>query len=145
MGAFAGGGPNFDAISGVMSDATSLWMNAEVEIFDPNLRSKQWDEWTNESIVEPIVIWTGKARVQPIRNSDIKTPDIGFATQNIRKVRLQIPLDNARDYIRPGFQVKILNGALFPDLENLNLVVVNALNSTYAWLATVDCEVNAKV
>ena len=145
MGAFVGGAPDFGAISSVMGEATSLWMNAEIEIFDPNLRSKQWDEWTNESITDPIVIWTGKARVQPIRNADVKFPDVGFATQNVRKVRLQIPLENARAYIRPGFQVKVLDGALFPDLEDLNLVVINALNSTYAWLATIDCEVNAKV
>jgi hypothetical protein len=128
-----------------MSDATSLWMNAMIEIYDPNLRDMEWDEWTNQMSSEPILIWSGTARVQPIRNSDIKTPDVGMASSAIRKVRIQVPLDTARDYVRPGFEVKVTEGGLFPDLEKLDLVVTNALNSSYAWLATIDCEVNAKV
>lgn len=145
MGVFKTGGPNFPAISKTMGDATSLWMNARVQIFDPNLGEMEWDEWTNTASGSPRVIWEGEARVQPIRNADIKFPDVGFAVQNVRKVRVQVPLENAREYVRPGFHVRVLDGELFPDLELLDLVVTNALNSTYAWLATIDCEVNAKV
>ena len=144
MGVFSTGGPNFNAISNVMSDATSLWMNATVRIIDPELTEVQWNEWTNTMTGSTRTVWEGKGRVQPIRGADVLTPEIGFATSNIRRVRVQIPLDNAREYVRPGYEVKILDGELFPDLEDLQLVVMSALNSSYAWLATIDCQVNAK-
>ena len=145
MGAFARGGPNFPAISEVMADATSLWMNASIEIYDPNLRDLQWDEWTNEMSDNAILVWSGIARVQPIRNADVQTPSVGFATSSLRRVRIQAPLDPERDYIRPGFLVKVKDATLFPDLEELDLIVTTALNSTYAWLTTIDCDVNAKI
>jgi hypothetical protein len=146
MGVFKTGGPNFEGISKVMADATSLWMNATIEIYDPNLRGTEWDEWTNEVLSgEPILLWSGIARVQPIRNADVQTPEIGFATSSIRRVRIQAPLDPERGYVRPGFLVKVTDAPLFPDLEQLDLIVTTALNSTYAWLSTIDCDVNAKV
>jgi hypothetical protein len=146
MGVFETGGPNFSAISKVMSDATSLWMNAMIEIYDPNLRGTDWDEWTNQVVSgEPILVWSGTARVQPIRNADVQTPEVGFATSAIRRVRMQVPLDPERDYVRPGFTVKVTEASIFPDLEKLDLVVSSAINSNYAWLSTIDCEVNAKV
>jgi hypothetical protein len=146
MGVFKTGGPNFEAISDVMSEATSLWMNATIEIYDPNLRGTEWDEWTNEIVSgEPILIWSGIARVQPIRNADVQSPQIGFASSSIRRVRIQAPLDPERAYVRPGFSVKVTDAALYPDLEQLDLIVTTALNSTYAWLSTIDCDVNAKV
>jgi len=146
MGVFKTGGPNFEAISQVMGEATSLWMNAAIEIYDPNLRGMDWDEWTNEvTSGEAILVWSGIARVQPIRNADVQTPEVGFATSSIRRVRIQAPLDPERAYVRPGFMVKVTDAPLFPDLAELDLVVTTALNSTYAWLSTIDCEVNAKV
>ena len=145
MGAFVGGGPDFGAISSVMGEATSLWMNATIEIYDPNLRDLEWNEWTNEMEGDAILVWEGIARVQPIRNADVQTPSVGFATSSLRRVRIQAPLDPDRDYIRPGFLVKVKNADLYPDLEELDLIVTTALNSTYAWLTTIDCDVNAKV
>jgi len=144
MGVFATGGPNFPSISKVMGEATSLWMNGRIQIIDPNLADLDWDEWTNQMVGSPRVVWEGEARIQPIRNADIQTPEVGFSSAAIRRVRIQAPLDNAREYVRPGYQVKVLDGQLFPDLERLDLVVMTALNSSYAWLATIDCEVNAK-
>jgi hypothetical protein len=145
MGVFKTGGPNFEKISSTMGDAASLWMNASVEIYDPNLRDLHWDEWTNEMSGDSVLIWSGIARVQPIRNADVQTPQVGLATSSIRRVRIQAPLDPDREYVRPGFLVKVKDSTLFPGLEKLDLIVTTALNSTYAWLTTIDCDVNAKV
>lgn len=144
MGVFAGGAPDFRAISGAMSEVTSLWMNGEIQILDPNLEGMTWNEWTNEMTGSPIVLWTGRARIQPIRSADYRQPEVGFASASIRRVRFQVPLDDTRDYVRPGFQVKVTDGAMFPDLTELNYVIRTAFNSSYAWLTTVECEVDAK-
>jgi len=53
-------------------------------------------------------------------------------------------LDPSRDFIRKGLRVRVTAGGVDPDLVDLDFVVVNAINSSYAWLRTIECEADMK-
>jgi len=134
---------NFSKISQEMSAVTGRWMNSFIEIVDPNLKDLAWDEWTNTMVGSEILLWHGKARVQPVSNisSEINAGRSVLAT---RRVRFQIPLDETRDFIRAGLVVRVTDGGEFSDLEKLQFNVSSAISSSYAWLLTIECEADVK-
>lgn len=133
---------DFAKISAEMGEVANQWMNGSIEIIDPNLENLVWDEWTNTSTGSVIVLWSGEARIQPINQaSDLSAGKSRLAT---RKVRFQVPLDETRDFVRAGLSVRVTDGGQFPDLQNLQFNVSSAINSSYAWLLTIECEADVK-
>lgn len=133
---------DFAKISAEMGEVANQWMNGSIEIIDPNLENLVWDEWTNTSTGSVIVLWSGNARIQPVSQST--DPDGGKSTLANRKVRFQVPLDETRDFVRAGLSVRVTDGGQFPDLQNLQFNVSSAINSSYAWLLTIECEADVK-
>lgn len=134
---------DFAAISAEMGDIAARWFNGTIQIIDPNLENLVWDEWTNTSTGSEIILWTGEARIQPI-SYETGNPDAGKAVLATRRVRFQVPLDETREFVRSGLIVKVTDGGLFSDLQNLQFNVSSALNSSYAWLLTIECEADVK-
>jgi hypothetical protein len=134
---------DFAKISAEMSQTAERWMNGSIEILDPNFENMTWDEWTNTSIGSEILLWSGDARIQPI-DYGRGDPDAGRSVLANRRVRFQVPLDETRPFIRAGLTVRVLEGGQFPDLENLQFIVSEAINSSYAWLLTIECEADVK-
>lgn len=134
---------NFSAITAEMSWVTERWMNSTIKIVDPNLENMTWNEWTNTMSGSEIELWEGRARIQPI-SSITGLPDVGMSQGAVRRVRIQVPLDETRGFVRAGLQVRVVDGGEFADLENLQFVINSAVNSSYAWLMTIDCDVDVK-
>lgn len=134
---------DFSSISAEMGWVTERWMNATVKIVDPNLENMVWNEWTNTMTGSEIELWEGKARIQQI-NSVAGLPDVGMSQGSIRRIRIQVSLDETRAFVRAGLQVRVVDGGEFADLENLQFVVNSAVNSSYAWLLTIECEADTK-
>lgn len=134
---------DFEAIGSEMSDIVSRWFNGTIQIVDPNLENLVWDEWTNTSTGSEIVLWTGEARIQPV-SYETGSPDGGKAVLATRRVRFQVPLDETRAFVRSGLIVRVTDGGRFSDLQNLQFNVSSALNSSYAWLLTIECEADVK-
>jgi len=134
---------NFSKISREMSTVTERWMNSSISIIDPDLKNLAWDEWTNTMTGSEILLWHGKARVQPVSNisSEINAGRSVLAT---RRVRFQIPLDETRAFVRAGLIVRVTDGGEFPDLEKVQFNISSAINSSYAWLLTIECEADVK-
>jgi hypothetical protein len=61
-----------------------------------------------------------------------------------RRVRFQVPLDETRSFVRAGLVIRVTDGGLFPDLEKMQFNVSSAINSSYAWLLTIECEADVK-
>jgi hypothetical protein len=143
MGVFTSGGMNFAAISTEMRKTMLPWMNATIQIVDPNIAESNWDPFTNtETGGEPTVIWQGKARIQQLTRF---TPaEVGYDSTTNRKIRLQVPMDPALGFIRKGLQVIVLDGGSDIELEQLQFVVMASINSSYAWNRTIECEVDLK-
>jgi hypothetical protein len=134
---------DFARIAAQMRSTVALWYNAEIEIIDPNTREQTWDEFTNEYLDEPeSIIWSGKARVQPVRYES--TPDLEIMQGAVQAVRIQVPYDADLSLIRKGMQVRITNGGEDAVLENLVLTVRGAINSSYGWNRTIECEADVK-
>lgn len=143
MGVFASGGLDFATVSQQMGKTILSWMNATVQIVDPNTGDAIWDPFTNtETGGEPTVLWQGPARIQHLKSETL--PDVGFSQTSIRGIRVQIPLDPELGFIRKGLQVIVMDGGSDPQLEQLQFVITSAINSSYAWIRTLECEVDVK-
>ena len=133
---------DFAAISGEMGSIAERWFNGTIQIVDPNLDDLTFDPWTNSSTGTETVLWTGDARIQPINLAT--DPDGGKSVLATRRVRFQVPLDETRDFVHAGLVVRVTNGGQFPDLVNLQFNISSAVNSSYAWLLTIECEADVK-
>ena len=134
---------DFAAIGSEMSGIVSRWFNGTIQIVDPNLENLVWDEWTNTSTGSEIVLWTGEARIQPI-SYNTGNPDGGKSVLATRRVRFQVPRDETRAFVRAGLMVRVTDGGQFTDLQDLQFNVSSAVNSSYAWLLTIECEADVK-
>ena len=134
---------DFAKIATEMRDIVSRWYNAEIQIIDPNLRDQVWDMATNTySTTSEVVLYSGSARVQPLREAS--TPDIGVTQAAVHGVRIQVPYDASVGLIRKGLQVRVTDGGEDAVLEDLKFVVKSAINSSYGWNRTIECEVDVK-
>ena len=134
---------DFSAIGSSMAGTALSWMNATIQIVDPNLSTAEWDPWTNQQTGgTPNVIWSGPARIQHLKNESL--PNVGFSDISIRGIRVQVPLDEEAGFIRKGLQIIVTDGGNDYELEQLQFVITSAINSSYAWLRTIEAEVDVK-
>ena len=134
---------DFAAIAVAMRGTVARWYNAEIQIIDPNTRDQTWDMETNTFTNSPAsVLYTGPARIQPIGTD--KMPDLGITQGGTRGIRVQVPYDASLPLIRKGLQVKVTNGGEDHVLESLQFVVSSAVNSSYGWNRTIECDVDVK-
>ena len=134
---------DFAAISAEMGVIAARWFNGAIQIVDPNLDDLTFDPWTNESTGTEIILWGGSARIQQIAYNT-SDPDAGKSMLAGRRVRFQVPLDPTRSFVRAGLVVRVTNGGEFPDLTNMQFNILSAINSSYAWLLTIECEADVK-
>tara|TARA_B110000503_G_C7070758_1_gene380766 strand:- start:744 stop:1133 length:390 start_codon:yes stop_codon:yes gene_type:complete len=126
-----------------MRTIVARWYNATIEIVDTNLREQTWNEFTNSfGISTETVIWSGTARIQPI--SATATPSNDVMQGAVRAVRVQVPYDANLSLVRKGMQVRITSGGEDAVLEDLVLVVNSAINSSYGWNRTIECDADVK-
>lgn len=134
---------DFAKIALEMRATVARWYNAEVVIVNPNIRNQQWDPITNSFTGDSTeIIYQGRARIQPIRES--RQPDIGITEGGIRIVRVQVPYDADIQLVQKGFEVQIVSGGEDAVLPSLKLVVRSAINSSYGWNRTIECEADVK-
>lgn len=136
---------DFSKISAEMGATAQRWMNATIEIVDPNLEDLQWDEFNNDYVSgSETVLWSGSARIQFLGVGSDPMTLAGFSAPGKKMARIQVPIDGTRDFVRKGLEIRVTNGGQDPDLHKLQFVVRNAINSSYAWLRTIECEVDTK-
>jgi hypothetical protein len=134
---------DFAKIAAVMRPIVARWYNATVEIIDPNLRDQAWDMATNTySATSEVIIYSGAARVQPL--TEASTPDIGITQASLRGILVQVPYDPSAGLIRKGLQIRVTDGGEDSVLEDLKFVVKSAINSSYGWNRSIECEVDVK-
>lgn len=136
---------DFAGISAEMATVVQRWFNASIIIVDPDVRDEVWDPVTNTYTgSSEVTLWSGAARVQPIGLGSNPEADYAFSAAGVRRVRFQVRLDPSRDFIRKGLRVRVTDGGVDSDLEKLDFVVTNAINSSYAFLRTIECEADVK-
>ena len=133
---------DFAAITSEMSGIVSRWFNGTIQIVDPNLDNITFDAWTNATTGTETVLWTGSARIQPVSQS--RDVNGGRSVLATRTVRFQVPLDETRAFVRSGLMIRVTDGGQFSDLVDLQFNILSAVNSSYAWLLTIECEADVK-
>jgi Family of unknown function (DUF6093) len=142
MGVFNSANLDFASIGETMAKTALLWMNAQIQIVDPNTEDAEWDTLTNEYIGgSATVLWSGPARIQHLNQS---IGVAGFSETGIRTIRVQVPLDVDAGFLRKGLQVIVTDAGNDYELEQLQFVINSAINSSYAWLRTIECDVDVK-
>jgi hypothetical protein len=136
---------DFAKIAIDMRETVARWYNATIEIVDPNLGNQEWDPITNEySGNSESVLWSGKARVQPLRQSRGSTPNLNVMQGGIESIRVQVPYDANLPLIRKGLQIKVLDGGEDEVLTSVQFIVRSAVNSSYGWNRTIECDVDIR-
>ena len=143
MGMYSQPDIDFSRIGSEMASAVSPWMNATIQVVDQNTNAQTWDVVTNTYAGgNQTVVWSGRARVQQL--TSFSTPDSAYQQIGVRAVRIQIPLDNSTGLIRAGMRVVVADGGNDASLEELSYIVKSAINSSYAWLRTIEAEADVK-
>ncbi len=134
---------NFSGIADAMRQTVAFWYNAQIEIVDPNTGNLDWNISTNSYTGDAAtLIWSGDARVQSLKRSSYPNGDV--YDPSIRSLIVQIPYDNTDDYIRSGMSIRITSGGENVFLEELELSIDSAINSSYGWNTTIYCSVDTK-
>jgi hypothetical protein len=136
---------DFAKIAMDMRATVARWYNATVQIVDPDLGEQEWDPVTNEYTGNSEnVLWSGKARVQPLRQSRGATPNLNVMQGGIESIRVQVPYDADLPLIRKGLQVRVLDGGEDEVLSSVQFVVRSAVNSSYGWNRTIECDADVR-
>jgi hypothetical protein len=143
MGVFRGRGAEVDilAISQEMRKSVRQWENAHIIIINPGpngtyLRDKS-----------PLAfVWDGMARVQPYRR-EVPAAAVANPTTN-QSVRFQVDFseDGAIPDMKTGYRILVLDDVEIPDpyISEYEHVVNSALNSSMAWIRTIETQVNTE-
>jgi len=137
------GNINFEGIASAMRETVAFWYNATVEIVDPNTENLVWNITTNSYTGDVATsVWSGTARIQPLKRSSSPNGDV--YDPSMRSFIIQIPYDNTSDYIRSGMSVRVTDGGENVFLEEFELSIDSAVNSSYGWNTTIYCSVDTK-
>jgi hypothetical protein len=96
-----------------------IFANSTNEVYDPDT-----DTWTN--VVTPL--YSGKARVQPMRNAN-NINQIGNAT-TVQAILVSVPVSAETLNLRPGHRLNVLTSPLNPALLTYQFVLSDITDSS---------------
>lgn len=103
-------------------------MASTVLIYDPNVSESIYDPDTDtwNDVQEPI--WTGPARVQPLRSANNKDQPGNETT--VQTVLVSIPISTNTENFRAGLQLDVLTAPLNPSLLTYQFVLQEIVDSS---------------
>lgn len=121
------------------------FQNATIQIVDPSLLTTTYDYDSNEyTVTGDGVVYTGQARVQPLRSTNVGGVSGGNPT-SVSGVTVQIPYGEVV-VVKRGWRVQVTDGGRNTALEGFLFTVVSDVNSSHqashTFEAMVDVEVN---
>ena len=137
MGLFAGG---IDAVaqSEMMRVSVRQWMTCPIVILNPGVNMVNFKTKNPAAFV-----WSGMSRYQPYRK-EVATPQVTDPTTTAT-ARFQVDFDGLPE-IKTGYRVWITGATEQPDPYTgiYDHVVTQALNSSLAWIRTIETIVNTE-
>jgi hypothetical protein len=125
-----------DSLKGAPESA----MVAEVLITNPNSSTRVYDPDTDEWNDVSTIVYTGKARVQPLRSAAEKAA-LGNET-TVQTVLVSVPIATRTVNFRPGMMLEVLTAALNPSLETYQFVLVEIVDSSNPFERTLMFQLN---
>lgn len=103
-------------------------MSATVLIYDPKTSQRIYDPETDTWTDVQQTIWSGPARVQPLRSANNKDQPGNETT--VQTVLVSIPVDAVIEPFRPGLQLDVLTAPLNPSLTTYQFVLQEIIDSS---------------
>lgn len=130
---------------------------ASIDIYNPSSAASTYDADTNTWSGETVLLWTGKARIQP-RSANARMGSAGTVisaidpgASQIMEVHIgmrenQLTGSNGEMAdIRPGHRMLVTDAPLDQMLKNFEFVVRSVINSSNPWHRVLLCEVNQEL
>lgn len=124
------------------------FMTCAVSISHQGLEGVEYDATTNTWSDNAVIVWSGKARIQPISTSN----NINTLTNDSKVRRVQVEIDfsgnevsgssGAMADIRPGDYLMVTDSPVDPMLQNFIYIVRDVIGSSTPWVRTLICDVN---
>lgn len=124
---------------------------AEIEIYNPSMTESVYDADDNTWESERVLLWTGKARIQPIRGAANRSNMMN--PTSVREVEVHIDLrgntledhENEIVDIRPNYQIVITSSPFDTTLQSYLLTVRGSFGTSNPWGKMIHCEVDQEV
>ena len=121
---------------------------ATIEIYDPDIAEGTYDALTNTFTSARTVLWTGKARIQAVRSSMLRSADNN--PTNIQELEVHIDMRGntlaGSEYtmpdIRPNYQIFVTDSPYDETFENYILTVRSSISTSNPWGKMLLCEVD---
>lgn len=115
---------------------------AWVHIIDPTSRVVNTNFETGVTTVTLMPIWSGWARVKPLRTALNSKQPYNATTTRVVQFWIDFPLDEEEPDLRPGLEMVVEDGVNDPALERHQFVITGAINGQDAWQRTIETVVN---
>lgn len=133
-----------EAVAEFMRPYVEPWFKEQawVHIVDPTLKEKITDWETGETIVVLDPIWSGWARIKPLRTALNSKQPYNATTTRVVQFWIDFPKDELEPDLRPGLEFAVEDGVNDPALTRHQFVITGAINGNDAWQRTVETVVN---
>ena len=128
-----------------------------IEIYNPASANSTYDPDTNTWSESSVLLWTGKARIQP-RSSTVRLGNMGTVytavdpgASQIMEVHIGLKENQlagsagAMPDLRPGHRMLVKTSPIDTSLLNFEFVLRSVLNSSNPWHRVLLCEVNQEL
>jgi hypothetical protein len=129
----------------------------DIEIYNPASAQSVYDPATNTWSDNSVLLWEGKARIQP-RSASVRLGTAGNlytaidpGASQIMEIHIGLKenqlagSDGEMPDIRPGHRMLVTASPIDPSLLNFEFVVRSVLNSSNPWHRMLLCEVNQEL
>lgn len=148
MGVFRGRGATIDRArqAAAMRPALYAWFNAQIQIFDPNLRDAPayaplGDTGGVATPSAPLYdSGVNGALIQPIRSPVMVQQ--GDQTIGLLGIRMQVKMPATPPVLRAGLRVRVVNGGNVPEITFYRYVLNEALDTSAAWGKIIEATVD---
>lgn len=132
------------AVAEFMRPFVEPWFKKQawVHLIDPQTRVVDTDMDTGVTTVLVTPIWSGWARVKPLRTALNSKQPYNATTTRVVQFWLDFPKDGTLPDIRAGLEFAVEDGVNDPALKLHQFVVTGAINGHDAWQRTVETVVN---
>ncbi len=110
-----------------------------IHILDPQLETRDMDVNAGTYVVTNTPIWSGNARIQPIRNTVQTWRASNPTTTRVVQFWVEFPPELEID-LKPGLRIAVEIGGNNPWLTEYQYVVIGSMNSSHAWQTTIDTQ-----
>lgn len=110
-----------------------------IHILDPQNEVRTTNIKAGTYVVENTPIWSGRSRIQPIRNTVQTWRATNPTTTRVVQFWVEFPPELYVD-LKPGLRIAVQEAHNSPWLEKYQYVIIGSLNGTQAWQTTIDAQ-----